>query len=635
MRQVEAPASPPVLGPVPVADGVFFRVWAPRAHKVAVRQVAAKGLTTELRPEKNNYFSGFVPGMAAGDLYTYLLDNTLERPDPASRCQPQGVHGPSLILPPSRHLWQDSAWQGLHLRDFIIYELHVGTFSPEGTFAGVEQRLPYLCELGITAVEIMPVAQFPGERNWGYDGVYPYAVQTSYGGTEALKSLVDACHRHGLAVILDVVYNHVGPEGNYFHDFGPYFTDRYRTPWGAAVNFDGPESDGVRDYFIGNALFWIDEYHIDALRLDAVHTIFDFSAHHILDELGQAVHQLAATAARQIYIIAESDLNDSRLVRSHPEGGYNLDAQWNDDFHHALHALLTGERDGYYQDFGEFEQLYTAFKDGFVYAGSYSHYRQRRHGNNAGDLDPWHLVVSAQNHDQVGNRQDGDRLAGQLDLQQLKLIAGTVLLSPFLPLLFMGEEYGDTAPFQYFISHSDEELVNAVRNGRQQEFSNFEWQAAIPDPQSKNTFLASRIDIGLKEHNQHQLLYSFYCRLIALRKKHPCLATARRQDCLVSRAGVEPLLFLTRKNNNDHAVCIFNFGTMPLAIDLPWPGVWQLLLDSAASEEDKAVVLHQQDSRPKEGIQYISNPLSVVVFLAGDQALDINAQCPIIIGPYP
>lgn len=617
---------PPVLGPTLARDGVFFRVWAPRAAQVAVRQVSDKGGTRELRPEEKGYFSGLVPGMKAGDLYTYLLDNSVERPDPASRCQPQGVHGPSQVPDPSSHKWRDSGWQGLDLADFIIYELHVGTFSPAGTFAGIEQQLDYLCELGITAVELMPVAQFPGGRNWGYDGVYPYAVQTSYGGADGLKELVDACHQRGLAVILDVVYNHLGPEGNYLHAFGPYFTDRYRTPWGEAVNFDGPGSDEVRDYVVGNALFWIKEFHIDALRLDAVHAIFDCSGRHILDQLGESVQQLAAALGRKVYVIAESDLNDSRLIRPREEGGYGLDALWNDDFHHALHALLTGEQQGYYQDFGEFRHLYTAFRQGFVYGGDYSCYRQRHHGNDAGDLDPERFVVCAQNHDQIGNRKDGDRLGCHLDLERLKLAAGTVLLSPFLPLLFMGEEYGELAPFLYFSSHSDADVVESVRRGRRQEFAPFDWEGAVPDPQDEDTFQRSRIDMALRYQGGHALLYNFYRRLILLRRKYRCLGAASRQDCLVSRAEDGPALLLSRAGDHHRSLCILNFGAIPLTMDLPWPGDWQLSLDSSASEWGGPGV-HLPGGIGQEGkVRYTSNPLSVIVLLAVDQGVTADRR---------
>lgn len=605
-----------LLKPVSNEQGTFFRVWAPQKKNVAVRNISDGNATYPLVAEGNGYFSGTVPNIKVGMLYTYLLDEILERPDPASRSQPQGVHGPSQVIDLSSYSWNDCEWRGMSLADFIIYELHVGTFSPAGTFAGVEQRLDYLCELGITALELMPVSQFPGERNWGYDGVFPYAVQASYGGADGLKSLVDACHRRGLSVILDVVYNHLGPEGNYFHAFGPYFTDRYRTPWGEALNFDGPGSDGVRDYFIGNALFWIEEFHIDALRLDAVHGIFDNSAWHILDELTRSVHQLGVKLGRKVYVIAESDLNDSRLIRPLDEGGYALDAQWSDDFHHALHACLTGELQGYYEDFGLFEQIVTAYGEGYVYAGDYSSFRQHRHGNVASDLDPLRFVVFSQNHDQVGNRKDGDRLSQSFDLERLKLVAGAVLLSPFLPLLFMGEEYGETAPFQYFVSHGDVELIDAVRRGRNKEFSAFSWAGEVPDPQDEKTFLHSRIDIDLRHQKHHALLYSFYRRLITLRKAYPCLKSVNRKDCTAIQAGEENVLLLVRHGDLCHSLCVFNFEKKSVVVNLPDTGNWKIVIDSSSRDWGGPGVIANGNDRESGGRSCQINPMSIVVFLS-------------------
>lgn len=606
---------PPALGPSSGKDGIFFRVWAPLQTSVAVRQISNENKIVQLTAERDGYFSGTVPSMKAGALYTYLLNGELERPDPASRCQPQGVHGPSQVPESPSYCWSDSTWQGMPLTDYIIYELHVGTFSSEGTFSGIEQRLDYLCELGITAVELMPLAQFPGKRNWGYDGVFPFAVQSSYGGATGLKRLVDACHQRGLSVILDVVYNHLGPEGNYLHAFGPYFTDRYRTPWGEAVNFDGPGSDGVRDYFISNALFWIEEFHIDALRLDAVHGIYDNSAWHILDELTQAVHQLGTRLERKVHVIAESDLNDSRFIRPHQEGGYALDAQWSDDFHHALHTITTGELQGYYEDFGKFDQLCTAFDKGFVYAGQHSRHRQRRHGNDASDLDTSRFVVFSQNHDQVGNRKDGDRLTQHFDLERLKLVAGSVLLSPFLPLLFMGEEYGETAPFQYFVSHSDPALIDGVRSGRKREFSAFGWAGEVPDPQAEETFQRSRIDVELRNKDDHATLYSFYRTVIALRKDNVSLASVCRKDCTVTRIGDEPAFMLSRKVGEFRSLCIYNFSEAPLVVDVPGSHTWQIQLDSSEKEWGGPGVLQQKSLSVADGFSYATNPMSVVVFL--------------------
>jgi len=369
-----------------------------------------------------------------------------------------------------------------------------------------------LRDLGVTALELMPVAQFPGTRNWGYDGVFPFAVQTSYGGPVALQQLVNACHGRGLAVVLDVVYNHLGPEGNCFADFGPYFTHRYHTPWGRALNFDGPESDEVRHFFLENALYWIAELHCDALRLDAIHGICDFSAEPFLAELGEAIHQRAAALGRRVYLIPECDRNDASVVRPRAAGGLGLDALWNQDFHRTLHARLTGERNGTYQDFGRLEQLATAYREGFVFSGQFSSYRRRRHGNSSRDLPACQLVVFAQNHDQVGNRPGGERLSRLVSFQALKLAAGFLLLSPYVPLLFMGEEYGETAPFFYFISHADSRLVEAVRRGRQQEFAAYAWQAEPPDPQEEATFLRSKLQPQLRSQRQNQVLREFYRR---------------------------------------------------------------------------------------------------------------------------
>ncbi|MGH7823102.1 MAG: malto-oligosyltrehalose trehalohydrolase, partial [Candidatus Binatia bacterium] len=362
---------------------------------------------------------------------------------------------PSRIVDPGAFRWSDDAWRGVELGGLVFYELHVGTFSGAGSFDGVLERLGDLASLGITAIELMPVAEFPGTRNWGYDGVHPYAPHDAYGGPEGLKRLVDAAHRAGLAVVLDVVYNHLGPEGNYLAEFGPYFTDRYATPWGDAVNFDGADSDEVRRYFLDNALYWVSEFHLDGLRLDAVHAIYDFSARHILEEIADAVHALAACLGRNLHVIAESDLNDPRLVRPREQGGFALDAQWNDDFHHAVHTALTGERIGYYADFAGIDPVAKVLKDRFALDGRYSRFRRRRHGREARDLSPARFVVFTQNHDHVGNRPRGERLASLVPFEKQKLAAALLLISPYLPLVFMGEEYAESRPFLYFVSHGD------------------------------------------------------------------------------------------------------------------------------------------------------------------------------------
>jgi maltooligosyltrehalose trehalohydrolase len=557
-----------------------FRVWAPFAARVEVRLLGPQERFISLEKDDLGYHGAVANDVAAGSLYLYRLDNKIERPDPASRFQPQGVHGPSQVVDPG-FPWGDEGWPGLPLQDYIIYELHVGAFTPEGTFDAIIPYLDGLKELGITALELMPVAQFPGERNWGYDGAYPFAVQNSYGGPDGLRRLVNACHQLGMAVVLDVVYNHLGPEGNYFSDFGPYFTDRYRTPWGQALNFDGPDSDEVRRFFIENALYWVTEFHIDALRLDALHAILDISAYPFIEELSAEFHRRVKNLGRGAYLIGESAANDARLVRSPGQGGFGLDAQWNDDFHHALQGLLTGEQNGYYRDFGQLRQLAKAIREGFVYSGEYSPYYRRRHGTSSRDISAQRLVVFAQNHDQVGNRARGERLSQLISFDRLKLAAGVVLLSPFIPLIFMGEEYAETAPFLYFISHSDQALVEAVREGRQREFAAFGWSKPS-DPQDEATFRQSKLNHHQRDEGQHRIVLEFYRELIRLRWEVPALAHLSKDNLEVLGYGEEKLLFVRRWSDDSQVAMIFHFGDGRISANPPLPrGRWLRLLDSA------------------------------------------------------
>ncbi len=567
-----------------------FRVWAPHATTVAVQFTGSDSIPVSMEAREFGYFEATVPGVGAGARYQFLLDSHRLRPDPASRFQPEGVHKPSTVVDPDAFRWTDEAWRGLPLKDFIIYELHTGTFTSEGTFEAIIPHLRYLKqEVGITAVELMPVAQFPGRRNWGYDGVYPFAPQASYGGPEGLKTLVDACHREGLAVILDVVYNHLGPEGNYLADFGPYFTDRYRTPWGAAINYDGPESDEVRHFVISNALYWVTEFHIDALRLDAIHGIYDFSARHILQELADTVHAEAEQAGRTISVIAESDLNDARVISPPAAGGFGLDGQWNDDFHHALRVILTGEKKGYYQDFDGLGDLAAAIRDGFVYQGQRSAYRRHQHGNSAQGCPSSQFVVFAQNHDQIGNRAMGDRLSTQLPFDALKVVSALVVLSPNIPLLFMGEEYGETAPFQYFIEHGDPQLIEAVRQGRRREFAHFGWKEEdIPDPQGAETFERSRVCPGSRDDVQQAAMLCWTKMLIQLRKNIVSLAAEDSRNRLhrTWHYESERVLILHRQAlHGQEALLILGFNRAPVSIILHEPlGEWSLRLDSSETE---------------------------------------------------
>jgi len=578
------------LGAEPLEESrVRFTVWAPFAEAVTVEIVSPHEQMVSLAPSGSGYHQGVADSIDPGARYFYRLytrdregERRIERrPDPASRFQPQGVHGPSQVVNKAFD-WQDGKWAGIALSRYIIAEIHVGTFTPAGSFDGVIDELDRLKAAGFTALELMPVAQFPGNRNWGYDGVYPFAVQGSYGGPEGLKRLVDASHRAGLAVILDVVYNHLGPEGNYLRDFGPYFTDAYKTPWGDAVNFDGPESDHVRRFFIENALQWVCEYQIDALRLDAVHAIYDFSAIPFLQELGLAVCKAAEAENRRIYCIAESALNDAKIVRSRNLGGVGLDAQWNDDFHHSLHALLTGEKDGYYRDYGRIEDLAKAWREGFVYSGRYSGFRRRRFGNSSRNISAGRFVVCAQNHDQIGNRVHGDRLSTLISFEQQKLAAAVVLLSPFIPLLFMGEEYGETAPFPYFVSHSDPDLVAAVRKGRLEEFESFGWNQEPPDPQGEATFFQARPDPSKAESGEHRHLLAFHRELIRLRTEILSLSNLSKKSMKVDFTESSRMLRVHRWSLRDEVMTVFCFGAEDRIeeVHLP-PGRWEKVIESS------------------------------------------------------
>ena len=562
-----------------------FLVWAPNAKRVELRLLDSEDRFIEMRHLERGYYHVLANGVEPGSLYFYRLDGQEEFPDPASQYQPKGVHGPTQVVNRRDFSWTDGNWIGPVLADYIFYEVHVGTYTPAGTFAALIEHLDDIRSLGITALELMPVAQFPGTRNWGYDGVSPFAVQDTYGGPAGLKRLVNACHERGIAVTLDVVYNHLGPEGNYLKKFGPYFTDHYQTPWGSAINFDGPESDEVVRYFLENALYWLDEFHADALRLDAIHGIVDRNAQSFLELLAETVHEFAQQRNRKAYLIAETDLNDARFVSPRQCGGYGLDAQWNDDFHHALHTLQTGERSGYYRDFGGIAHLAKAFSEGYVYSGQYSEFRRRRHGNSSSTIAASQFVVFSQNHDQVGNRMLGERSSQLLSFEALKLSAGAVLLSPFLPLLFMGEEYGEKAPFLYFTSHSDPILEEAVRRGRKAEFAGFDWNNESLDPQAESTFLASKLDHTLLATEPHRQLREFYKELIRLRKANLALRHLSKDHCEVEIFDREKCLFLRRWYECDEVFAVFNFGDDTATIKLRVPkGNWRRLLDSAQIE---------------------------------------------------
>jgi maltooligosyltrehalose trehalohydrolase len=578
----------PALGATPIENnGVQFCVWAPACDHVDVKIFGSQTRTIELSPLPQGYFHAVVDDVPAGTNYVYLLNGETERPDPASKFQPEGVHGPSQVVDPSTFDWTDQHWRGRSLDSAVIYELHVGTFSPEGTFDGAIPHLDGLADLGVTVIELLPVAQFPGNRNWGYDGVGLYAVQESYGGPDGLRRFVDACHQRGLAVILDVVYNHLGPEGNYLRDFGPYFTDHYQTPWGDALNFDGPGSDQVRRFFIDNARYWLRDYHLDGFRLDAVHAIYDMSATHVLEELAQTIHHEAEARGLPAIVIAESDLNDPKVIRSRDLGGWGHDAQWADDFHHALHAILTGEHDGYYVDYGELSHLVDTLRCGYRFTGQFSQHRERSHGRWPGIQDGRRFVVCSQNHDQIGNRATGDRLTTLLDFEQLKLAAGLTILSPFTPMLFQGEEYAEPAPFQYFVSHGDPDLVKAVQEGRKREFQAFNWQADVPDPQADSTFEHSKLNHDLKSTEPHQSMLGWYRELLRIRRETPALHDLDLAKQSITSFPGTMVLAIERQHDDGDTLILVNLTTAPVDVTLEISASdWKSVLNSLESRWD-------------------------------------------------
>ncbi|RPI57028.1 MAG: malto-oligosyltrehalose trehalohydrolase [Acidobacteria bacterium] len=517
----------PQLGAWPADGGFRFRVWAPGRQRVELvigpRSPAERRHTLE--PSSDGVHSGLFDA-ANGERYAYLLDGEGPFPDPASRSQPDGVHAPSALVDPRAFRWSDATWRGVPLDDLIIYEAHVGTFSPEGTYAGLVDRLEYLSQLGVTAVELMPVADFPGRRNWGYDGVDLFAPARCYGSPDDLRRLVDAAHHHGMAVLLDVVYNHFGPDGAYLAKFSPYyFSSTHHTPWGRAVNLDGPHAGQVRSFFIENALHWIHEYHMDGLRLDATHALIDDSARHFLQELTERVH--ASVDTRHVALVAEDDRNLAVCVTPVSEGGWGLDAMWSDDVHHQVRRLTAGDADGYFQDYsGSTHDLATTIRRGWFYSGQHSNYRGQPRGTDPAGVPLQRIVICLQNHDQVGNRAFGERLSQQIDPAVFRALTALLLFAPETPLLFMGQEWAASSPFLYFTDH-EPELGTLVTRGRRAEFSKFSAFAdprtreRIPDPQADSTFAASRLDWPERAREPHAGIERLYRTLIALRKQDP------------------------------------------------------------------------------------------------------------------
>src|ERR1700761_7387318 len=494
-----------------------FEVWAPRARTLEVKIGNEK---FPLAKKERGWWSAEVAKAGFGSDYAFVIDGQEPVPDPRTQWQPNGVHGESRVVDHATFPWRDSGWQAAALSSALIYELHLGTFTPEGTLRAAEAHLDYLKDLGVSHVELMPIANFPGKRGWGYDGVDLFAIYDGYGEPDDLKHFVDTAHGKGLAVLLDVVYNHLGPVGNYLGKFGPYFTDSHSTPWGGAVNFEESGSTEVRVYLIDNALMWLRDYHIDGLRLDAVHAFNDRSAIHFLEQLTGDVHRLEAKLGKHFMLIAESDLNDPRIVKAEEAGGYGLDAQWSDDFHHALFSVISGESDGYYADFGTLAQLAKSLRCVFVYDGIYSEYRKRNHGRQVVGLSGHRFVGFVQNHDQIGNRAQGERLSHEAGLGRAKVAAALVLTAPFIPMLFQGEEFGASTPFLYFTNYEDPELGRMISEGRKKEFEAFGWQPdQIPDPQDEQTFLRSKLNWAELSEEPHASILQWHKDLIKLRRE--------------------------------------------------------------------------------------------------------------------
>jgi maltooligosyltrehalose trehalohydrolase len=555
-----------------------FTVWAPLCESMTLHIVSPKEAFHAMRKDDEGYWHLLLDHVETGTNYFYQPNGLRDLPDPASHFQPDGVHGPSQVTN-SKFPWTDSHWQPPAFEHLVMYELHVGTFTSEGTFEAAIEKLDYLVQLGINAIELMPVNQFPGERNWGYDGVYVYAVQHSYGGPEGLKKFVDACHQKGIAVFLDVVYNHIGPEGNYLSHFGPYFNKNYCTPWGDALNFDSEWSDGVRDYFAGNALYWFEQFHIDGLRCDAIHMVFDNGAVPFFEYVHTHVRQLEQAAGRSYYLVAESDLNSPRVITSPDRGGLGFDAQWLDDFHHALYTLLDKDGVRRYEDFGSLEQLAKAFTDGFVLTGDWVKFRKRKYGRSSAGVPGNRFVVFNQNHDQIGNRVRGERLSMLVDFERLKIAAAAVLLSPYVPMLFMGEEFGARTPFLYFVSHSDPELIEAVRKGRAEEFKAFDETIEPIDAQNEQTFLASKIDWKNQLEDEQRLLLEWHKELISIRKRYSVFHNYLKEDvsCFIFE---EKVLMLVRKSTGEEIRCILNFSANRCRIPLTDWDQFNVIIDS-------------------------------------------------------
>lgn len=598
------------IGPHIIADNnCLFSVWAPEKEAMTLHIIHPEEKQIAMQKDEEGYFTCMVENTTAGCRYFYKPDGVTDLPDPGSAYQPEGVHGPSQVIDHTSFKWSDKSWHGLPLKDLIFYEIHVGTYTPEGTFEAIIPHLDDLASIGINAIELMPVCQFPGTRNWGYDGVFPYSVQNSYGGPDGLKRLVDSCHNAGIAVFLDVVYNHLGPEGNYFSMFGPYFTGKYRVPWGDAINLDEAWSDGVREFFSCNPCYWFSNYHIDGLRVDAIHMIYDSGAVNFWTLVREKTDLLQQISGRKYLLIAESDLNSPRVVKPVEYGGYGFDSQWLDDFHHALYVLLDTKGKSRYEDYGRIEQLAKAYTDGFVHSGEFVRFRKRKHGASSSGIPGDKFVVFNLNHDQAGNRVNGERLSILVDLELQKVASAALFLSPYIPLLFMGEEYGEDNPFYYFVSHSDEKLIKAVREGRRREFEEYKWQSEPPDPQDESTFINSKIDRSKRFSDKYRTIYDWNKKLIRLRQTSQALKNINK-DGLFIYINHNQGFILLRKNEdgNDCLLSFFNFSKEEITFQVPsYSGSWYKILDSSEKNLSPAEIMDKNNLTTHAGSVIVYN----------------------------
>ncbi|MGB7337835.1 MAG: malto-oligosyltrehalose trehalohydrolase [Phototrophicaceae bacterium] len=603
------------LGAIRLPDGrVQFRVWGYNAETIEVHLLTSDTYHPMER-DTRGYYTCTLDDVAVGDTYLYRIDSEKERPDPASRHQPDGVHGASAVIDMD-YDWTDHGFNPPTLRNTIFYELHVGTFTPEGTFEAIIPYLDYLSDLGITSIELLPIAEFPGNRNWGYDGVQLFAAHHTYGGVDGLRALVNAAHAKNIAVYLDVVYNHLGPEGNYLWDYAPYFTSKYRGAWGDNLNFDDDFSGEVRQFFIQNALYWLEICHIDGFRLDATHALVDFSVIPILEELTTAIHEWGDRHSKRVHVIAENDRSERKNILSRDLNGTGLDALWLDDLHHTIHTQLTGELDGYYGGFGKFADMVKCLREGFVRSGGWSSSQQKYAGTYSGDLPTDRFVVASQNHDQVGNRMQGERLEHLTSWESAKLAAGFAMLSPYVPLLFMGEEYAETNPFLYFTSHSDPALIEGVRQGRLDEFAYFADQGTPPDPQAESTFERSKLNHQLREGGKHKRMFQFYKNLIALRQTQPALSSPHRRDTDVVVDYSQMVIWLLRRYQDNIVLIAFNWHhTQSARTQLPLDETnFSLIFDSLDIQYAERIIMKPKSLDVISGGIVEIAPLSFVIY---------------------